>query len=516
MTITSLYFLIFTVAAAALYYITPVKKQWMTLLFLSVVFYCLSAAPFTIIFVLLSTVTAYFSSMYISGGNPAVSGQDKNRSRVIALAVIFNVLLWFICKGSAYWIQPLSFLHARIPALPGVPSVSIPAALGMSYYTCQVIGYLLDCYWGTAKPQKNFFKLFLFLLFFPQLTTGPISRYNDLQTIYDGRPFDISKIERGAQRILWGFFKKLVLAERISLIVNTVDNNDRFSGVWLWAALLIYPMQLYSDFSGSVDIVLGLAEVFGIDLPENFNNPLMSTTSQEFWQRWHMTLGNWAKDYIMYPVLKNEKTLALSSLAKKKFGKRAGKLVSLGIGMFFTWLVMGIWHGNYKYILGCGIYYYIIMLSYEALSPVLKRINRFLNVNEQAFSWVLFKRIRTYFVLCVYMVFFRADGISGAFSMLKDLALSLHPSNFNLWSLFNGSFTETSLSLTDLNIIVISLLLLLLAALMREKCGHARDWISSQGLVFRWISWAGLFVLVIVFGKYGPGYHTADFIYQGF
>ncbi len=512
-TITSLGFIVFILAVVLVYYITPHKIQWISLLLLSITFYCLAAEPYSIIFIILSTAIIYFSALYAE--------EHRNSGKIAFIAtvtaVILNTVIWFCFKGSSYWIQLSSFIHARIPSFPALPALPVAAALGMGYYTCQAIGYSIDCYWGTAKPQKNFLKLLLFLIFFPQLTTGPISRYNKLLSLYDGRSFDLTKAQSGLQRILWGFFKKLVISERITLLVNTITGNpSAYSGLWLWIAVLFYPLELYTDFSGSADIVLGTAEILGIELPENFNNPFFSQTTQEFWQRWHMTLGSWAKDYIMYPILKSGSVLALSSDMKAKYGKRIGKLVSLAVGMFFTWLVMGIWHGNYKYIVGCGMYYWSLLVLYEALSPQLKTLNGILGVKENSFSWRLFRMIRTYLLISFSLVFFLSDGISTAFNTLGNLFRAFLPGFFNPWIFFNGDLLNVGLTDVDFHVIWISVIILLLAAVLREKYGYARKWIAGQGVIFRWCIWLFLFMMVIVYGKYGPGYHAADFIYQGF
>ncbi len=510
MTITSLSFIIFIVPAVAVYYLTPKRYMWITLLFLSFVFYFLAAVPYTLVFLLITALTAQISSYFMEK-------TEKYRNAVAFAAIAVNILLWFLFKGSTYWIGLSAALHSVFPAVPVLSKIPLPAAFGMSYYTFQSVSYIIDCLWKTSKREKNFFRLLLFLMFFPQLTTGPFSRYNALQSVYEGRNFDIDRIYRGAQRILWGFFKKLVLAERIGAIVDTVYGApDAHIGLWYVLSFLLYPLQLYADFSGSVDIVLGVAELFGIELPENFNNPLFAETSQEFWQRWHMSLGSWVKDYIMYPVLKSKPVLEAGNRIKAKHGKKASKLVTLGIGMFCTWMFIGIWHGGYRYILGCGIYYWAVMLSYEILSPYLSRINKALGINGASFSYHLMRKLRTYLILCISMVFFRSDGIMNAFRMLKAIILSFTPDFFNPWIFVNGALADTGLSGTDTVVIIISLLLMLLAALMREKKGHARDWIAEQGIVFRWSAWLVLFTLVMIFGMYGPGYQAADFIYQGF
>ena len=171
-----------------------------------------------------------------------------------------NVGLWFVFKGKGLW-MPFFGEAAVMPYL---------AALGMGYYTLQVIGYILDCYWGSIEPQKNPLKLLLFVCFFPQMITGPISRYSQLEALYEKHPLSYENITFGAQRILWGFFKKLVLAERVGAVVNAIWEMQTQEAVFLWIALLLYPIQMYADFSGCMDIVIGAAECFGIKLPENF------------------------------------------------------------------------------------------------------------------------------------------------------------------------------------------------------------------------------------------------------
>lgn len=520
MNIISLGFILFLLAAVLIYYLTPGKMQWVTMLILSIVFYCLAATPYTILFLLFSAGLAYFSGIIMSDpeNGDALNGFNKKTTAVITIAIVLNIAVWFVMKGSAYWIQLSAWLHAKFSFFPEMKAVPLAAAFGMGYYTCQTIGYIIDCSWGTAKPEKNFGKLFLFLAFFPQLTTGPISRHSALAPqFYTGVRFSIDRIARGSQRILWGFFKKLVIAERVSIVVNTVYGDPAsYTGLWAWVAALLYPVQIYTDFSGSVDVVLGAAELFGITLPENFNNPFFSQTSQEFWQRWHMSLGNWAKDYIMYPVLKSKRVVALTKSVKKKYGKRASKIASLAIGVFCTWFVMGVWHGNYKFIVGCSIWYWFVMISYEILGPVLSRLNSILHIKEESFGWIMFRRIRTYIVYTLSMVFFRSDGISEAVKMIRRMFGALMPSAANLWIFTDGSLYKAGLTKFDFTIILAGIVILIFAAVLREKYGYARNWIAEQGLVFRWIIWIALFACVIVYGEYGPGYHSADFIYAGF
>ncbi len=518
MTITSFSFFVFLAAALLIYYLTPGKFQWWTLLFLSISFYLLAAVPYTIVFLLFTSLVAYLFTRFAIK-DVDTSGQvtlNAHGGAFVAAAIIIIAAVWFLMKGSAYWIQPSAFMHARIPAFPLLQAIPLASAFGMGYYTCQAIGYIVDCYWGSSKPERNFFRLFLFLSFFPQMTTGPISKYKNLQSLYEPHGFELERIEKGAQRMLWGFFKCLVVSGRFGAIVNPVYTDPvNYDGIWIWLALFAYPIQVYCDFSGSVDIVLGVAEMFGISLPENFNNPFFSESSQEFWQRWHMSLGNWARDYIMYPVLKSKMTVNAGKAVKKKFGKKASKNFTVTLGMFFSWLVMGIWHGNYKYIIGCGIYFWLIMSLSEIMKDRLDILNKKLNVPVDSYGWHLFRRIRTYFIYSISLVFFRADGVGSAINMIKGLS-TFFTVNFNPWVLFDGSLLKTSLTVVDLNLMILSVVILYIAGRLREQYGFCRNWIGNQGLVLRWFIWIGLFVIVILYGNYGPNFNASDFIYQGF
>lgn len=277
MTITSFTYLLFLAAGVFIYYLLPRKWQWVELLGLSILFYCIVATPYTLIYILIATAAVYFATAFLEkdGRKAATAG---------VIAVVINAVLWFALKGYALW--------APLFQVMGITVKAPVAALGMGYYTLQAVGYILDCYWGNSKPLKNPLQLLLFLCFFPQMITGPISRFHELEDMYEGRGLSYQNLTYGAQRILWGFFKKLVLAERVGVLVTAIWGNLlQYNGFYSWIAFLAFPLQLYADFSGCIDIALGTAGLFGIRLPENFNSPFFSRTTQEFWQRWHITLG---------------------------------------------------------------------------------------------------------------------------------------------------------------------------------------------------------------------------------
>lgn len=518
MTITSFSYLVFILIGGCIYYILPKKIQWVELLALSIVFYCMVSNPYTLIFPIIATVLAY-SATWLQQTERIKSAKWKYLGcAIVSIAVILCVGLWFWLKASDIWVSLSYRISVMIPFVQPLEAPAILSALGMGYYTLQIVGYILDCYWGTIQPQRNPLKLFLFVIFFPQMVTGPISRYSQLEGLFLANGFSYENVTGGMQRILWGLFKKLVLAERVGIIVNAIYGNlDLYNGWWYWIALLLYPIQMYADFSGCTDIVLGTAEVFGIKLPENFNNPFFSRTSQEFWQRWHITLGAWAKDYVLYPLLKMKWMINLGKKTKKKFGKKFGKFIPTTVGMFFLWMVMGTWHGSFKYIIGVSLWYWIILMLGELFAPAFDRVVKLLKIDTESFSWHLFQSVRTYLIYAVGAVFFRADGFGQAIKLLKSLfTMFIGENTPNSWVLFNGSILNLGVSYDDINIIIFAVVLLAIVAVLREKYGYARNWMKNQILVFRWGIWIGLFVIVLILGKYGPGYNASEFIYQGF
>lgn len=518
MTITSFYYLVFIAAGALVYYLMPKSMQWIELLVMSVLFYCTAASPYTLVYLGISTVLAWggtnlFERLRQNGGDAS----GKLSKMILLLTIGINILLWFLLKGSYFWKKGLKVLGWFLPEASTLQGVKLVAAFGMGYYTLQVIGYILDCYWETVKPQKNVLKLFLFTAFFPQLVTGPISRYEQLKGLYERHRFSYLNVTHGMQRILWGFFKKLVLAERAWIIVNGIwADTALYNGLYAWIALLLYPIQMYADFSGCMDIVIGTAEMFGIRLAENFDTPFFSKTSQEFWQRWHMTLGSWAKDYVLYPLLKSRMMLKFGKSLKKKLGKRAGKFIATAAGMLVLWTVMGIWHGEAKYIIGVSLWYWTVLMLGELAAPLFSKLMEMLCIRTDNFSWRLFRMARTYLIYALGAVFFRAIGIRKAVAFIKVLLEAFKKEIWNPWILFDGSILKLGVTHQDLNIIVISVLLLLAVGILRKRHGYARNWMDWQSLPFRWMVWIGMFVFVLVYGIYGPGYSASEFIYQGF
>lgn len=238
MTVTSFYFFLLLAVGVLLYYLLPHRIQWVVLTVLSVVFYFAAATPYTMLFLLAATLITYGSTLYISARRTEDGTAPKLVSAVAVSAIFLNTLLWFLLKGSSFWILGSGLIHRAVPAFPILPALPWVGALGMGYYTAQVIGYILDVLWGTAPVQRNPLKLFLFVSFFPQLTVGPISRYQDFSKVYEPHAFSYENICFGTQRILWGLFKKLVIADRVGVIISSIWAEST-AGLWPWIAVFL-------------------------------------------------------------------------------------------------------------------------------------------------------------------------------------------------------------------------------------------------------------------------------------
>ena len=508
MSVTSLGFLALVAAGAVIYYVVPKKLQWAWLLVLSLVFYYFAAAPWTIVYLIVSTAIAYGSTMWIDSRRQ--SGSSMRGAFWITIAALaVNIAIWFVVKGQGLWSFILSDAKRQ--------SLHIVAALGMGYYTLQILGYIIDCYWENEKPQRNILKLFLFTAYFPQLTTGPISRYNDLKTLYEPHSFDLDNIAHGAQRMIWGFVKKMVLAERVGVIVGAISSAPQdYSGFYSWVLILLYPVQMYADFSGCMDIILGVSEIFGIKLAENFNNPFFTRTSQEFWQHWHITLGSWAKDYVLYPLLKSGPIVRFGKKTREKYGRKVSKnLVNL-ICMFILWMVVGVWHGGVRYIVGVSLWYWIILMSGELLTPTFKKIIAALKIKTESFGWHLFQSVRTYLIYAFGAAFF-CVGVGPGLRLLGDAVCSVFTgSGARIGTLFSAAMLDLGLTGEDFILIAVVIVLLFVVGILRAKHGYARYWTDKLPFAARLIIYLCLFVLVLVWGWYGPGFDVAGFIYGSF
>ncbi len=351
MNLISFTFLIFCIFTIAIYFIVPKKSQWVVLLISSVIFlFWNNLTIATLLQALLVLLSAYIFARLIE------KYKDTSKAKTFMLIGVFIILaILFHLKYVNLLISTINGILYMFGSKGQLALVERNSLIGISYYSLIMISYLIDVYRGNVKAEKNIFKCALFMSYFPILTSGPFVRYENMKNeLYNGHEFDYKRLCSGLLRVLWGIFKVLVISLRLEAFINTVYGNlPNYNGVFTIVAVLFFPLQLYTNFSGSIDIIMGISEIIGIKLPENFTAPFFSKTLTEFWRNWHITLGGWLRDYIFYPLLKSNFMQKLGKNAKEKFGKEDGKKAPLYLSMLVMWLIIGIWHGgSYTFIIG--------------------------------------------------------------------------------------------------------------------------------------------------------------------
>lgn len=439
--------------------------------------------------------------------------KDKEAKFMLWIGITVNLGILALLKYSNFFVTNINQLSSFLNWNIILPNITLAAPIGISFYTMQILGYLLDSYWGVITPETSLMKNALFIGYYPQLTSGPIARYQQVgKQLYSGHNFDEKTVTFGLWRILWGFFKKLVLSARIGIIVDTIYADPiTYSGFYIWLAAALFMFQLYTDFSGCMDIILGVSECYGIQLPENFRTPFFSKSVQEFWQRWHITLGNWLKDYILYPILKSKIWQKMTKKIKIHLGKKAAKQIPAYSGMLCVWLLIGLWHGgSWKYILGMGLWFWLMITLSQVFSPLFKKVIVFFHINTDCFSWHLFQSLRVFCLVCFGNMFFRLNGLIATIKTMKLGFTCWNPEIF-----FDGSLYNLGLDKQNVHLTILSLGILLLVSILNEK-ESIREQLAKQNLVFRWFLLLGLIFSILVFGMYGPGYDANSFIYEAF
>ena len=506
MSLTSLIFFAAFVISLIVYYIVPKRMQWILLLIYSVLFLAVSSSPLTLIYFAASVIVTTVCVKVI----------EKGKSKfALAVGIILNIGILAVLKYHYFFITNANAILNSLHIGTQLPDFQIePAApIGISFYTMMIIAYLLDTYWGVTSAEKGLFRNALFIGYWPLLTSGPIVRHEQMkEELFAEHTLDPEEIAAGLQRMLWGVFKKIVISARLGVMVDTIYSNiSQYQGLYLILAMGMFLLQLYTDFSGCMDIIIGASQCYGIKLPENFNHPFRARSVQEYWQRWHITLGLWLRDYVMYPLLRTGWMRKLNSALKKRFGRKAAGQVTTYLGMLAVWLLIGLWHGgDWKYILGMGLWFYACIVLGELLKPLFGRIIKLLRINTETAGWHLFQSCRVFVLAAIGNVYFRLPSVKVAHEVFKRSVAVWNP-----WVLFDGSLYQLGLSEKNCRLLVICLLILVIVEFIQQK-ESMRVVIRRQNLVFRWGIWLMLITAIAVFGMYGPGYDVSGFIYQKF
>lgn len=489
------------------YYIVPMRFRWIVLLLTSVLFFATWGIE-TIPFVLGAAFVAWLFAQKIEKmnldfeqeirNNDAIEAKEKSalqkkmRTRCkhvlwLGVAIILVVLIY--SKACSFFI------------------------LGVSYYTMSLVGYMADVYWRKEKAEKNYFKLLLFTMYFPKILQGPISKHRNIKdSLYEGSVFDYKRMCYGFQRVLWGYFKKLIIADRLMLFIQPAfENHISYHGSVLLVAAIFSAIQMYCDFSGCMDIALGVSEVFGIKLEENFKRPFLAQSVPEFWTRWHISLSTWFKDYVYMPIVISPKIIKISGKIKKLFGKRVAKNFVSIVPIATVWTITGIWHGTGANYIAWGVYWAILFILSTVFEPEIKKLTKALHINTETKDFKLFRQIRTIalFVICRIIVY--PGDLTISAEVFRKIIFSFGP-----WQLLDGTLFKVGMSAANFNVLFVALLILFYVSLKQEQGIKIRDEIANLSIVGRWsIFFIGI-VAIMIYGIYGAGFDAASFVYMNF
>lgn len=530
MFLTSYEFLGFLLVVFGVYYAIPQKFQWPFLLVASYMFYFLADSGY-LAYILATTATTYFAACQIEKNTDRQKAflseqkaawtreekkaykekQKKIRFRWLLSCLLINLGILAAVKYSNFAIANLNGIWRALGKEGGLSYVSLALPMGISFYTFQAIGYLVDIYRGACRAEKNPFKFALFLSFFPQLIQGPISRFNSLsKTLYRECPFNAKNVCYGLQRMLWGYFKKLVIADRIMTIVRAITGDvSSYFGAYAFLGMIFYTVQLYADFTGGIDITIGIAETMGITAQENFIRPYFSKSLREYWNRWHISMCSWFKDYIFYPVSMSRWMRKFQKFIAGHFGDAAGKRVLLYASSFLVWLATGIWHGASWNFVVWGLLNWAVLMISEELEPFYGKFHARVSVKEK--TWYrLFQILRTFLLVCVLNLFDCYASLSDTFAMLISI---FRADNWHI--LWDGSLLSLGIGALDYLILALGTAVLIFASLW-QRTGSLREKIAKKPYPLRFAVWYGMFLSVLLAGAYGIGYDASQFIYNRF
>lgn len=530
MAFTSYEFIGFLLLVFVLYYALPKKCQWPLLLIASYVFYYFSGIT-NLCYIVFTTVTTYFLTVaiqrskdktndYVKAHKADLSREEKKKIKAAAksrqklfliLSIVSNIGMLAVVKYTNFVIHNLNGIMDAFHSTASIPGLNIILPMGISFYVFQSVGYAIDVYWDKAKAEKNFFKVALFVSFFPQLIQGPISRFGDLaKTLYGPHSFEWKNVCFGIQRILWGFFKKLVIADRMLVAVNTIiGDTDTYKGAFVFVGMLFYALELYADFTGGIDITIGIAETFGIHVTENFVRPYFSKGIKEYWNRWHITMGSWFTDYIFYPISVCQPMLKLSKFSRTHFGEQIGKRVTVYLSCFVVWFATGVWHGASWNFIVWGLMNCVVLLISQELEPFYRWFHKKVKVNG-TFGWKLFQVLRTILLMSSLRTFDCYRDVPLTFKMYGTMFTT-----FNWCKLFTGSLLGLGLTTADYIVLLVGLVLLVTVSLV-QRSGSVRGKLATKAYPIQFTVWCLLFLAIVVFGTYGVGYDASQFIYNQF
>lgn len=559
MSFLSMKFLLFLAAAVAGYYVIPKRVQWVWLLIFSYLFY-LASGPAAAVFILTTTAVTFIAGLIleredqrlgaalhpgaaeanpgaggpsvgaggpiIGAGRPSIGAggpaplpapgpeqkkalkeRAKRRKKWVAASVLFiNFGILAALKYRNFAVENVNILFGTDFA-----AARLLLPLGISFYTFQSMGYLIDVYRGKYAPDHNFFRFALFVSFFPQILQGPIGRYDRLSSqLFGRRSFSLTRIEQGLQLMMWGYFKKIVIADRAAVVVNEVFGNyQSYSGLVVIAGVLCYSIQLYGDFSGGMDVVMGASECFGISLDPNFKRPYFARSISDFWHRWHITLGAWMKDYVFYSFSLSKGMNRFGKYCKRHFGKHISRVLPVCIANLLVFFLVGVWHGPAWKFIVYGLYNGVIIAASSLLAPIYQKGAKALRIPAQSRFWTAVQILRTFLLVNISWYFDMAESLGAALSMMKNTV-----TGFTGSALSDGSLLRLGLDQKDYLALALSCGVLFIVSLLEENHVEIRSSLAAKPLAVRWCLYLLLLFSIPMLGQItltGGGFIYAQF-----
>ena len=529
MTFIQFGFFVFLIAAVILFYICPVQHRWKALLAISIVFYAIAGLKY-LPFIFVTSFSVYLAGRKMGQiyeeqdkklqteglsrkEQKAIKENDKKRCKKIIIGLLaLNVGILSVVKFTKFFVDPINDLIRFMGGDGTFSAAYIIVPLGISYYTFTSLSYLLDVYWKRETYEKSYFRFLLYVIYFPHILQGPIERYGRLgQRLKQELRFDYDRVVSGLQLMLWGYFKKLVIADRIDILISGIyDGYQNTAGAILVLAMFLDVVYIYADFSGCMDIARGVSAIFGVELDLNFNHPFSSKSVVEFWRRWHMSLGSWFKDYVYYPVSTSDLVKNISKSARGKLSPRLIRSIITVIPVSVTWILTGVWHGTGKTYVAWGIYYAFMIFMSVTFEEDFKKLAKVLKINTEADSWKWFQMIRTTCIFAGGRLLTRPGSLRASWNIFKRAISAPNP-----WALLDGSIFNFGLDKPDILLALVCILIFGFVSHLEQK-GSVREMLAKQNMLFRWGIWLILIFTVLVFGIYGPGYDAASFVYMAY
>lgn len=480
MQIASIEFILFFALVLIGFHVLPSKLRCVFLLAASYIFY--GSQNFAhLCFLVIATVFTYGSALMIQSKK-----ENKKLAKIILItAIVVNCLFLGYFKYAGF------FTGGKIQSL------LLP--VGISFYMFMSIGYMVDVYKGKTEAEKNIFQYGLFVSFFPIILSGPIERAGNMlsqfKTDFLGKiKFDTERIRDGLVRMLWGYFQKLVLADRIAVLVNTVyDSPESYGGAIVILASVFYTFQIYCDFAGYSNIAIGMSKALGLKVMENFRVPYLATSIADFWRRWHISLSSWFRDYVYIPL----------------GGNRKGTIRKY-VNVMVVFLLSGLWHGaGWTFILWGGLHGAYQVVG-ALLMPVRKKAAEILRIKEESLGNRIVKTLVTFGLVNTAWILFRADNMSHVVRIVKRMK------EMQIWQLFDESIYSLGLDRANVNLLFIGLLVVVIVDILNERGCYVAARIVKERLWIRWPIYITGILLVLICGMWGAGYDAGNFIYYKF